>query len=149
MNKKLRCFFAALLLLVSIGVFAQDGLRIAEVFQHYAKHSGATMVQLSADVLRANDMTFYKSLSFHPPQNGSYGFSWVIECIDQDKRRAKKIKETILDGGLESGYYQLPQVKRGINRFILYKKGDKRKATLIYIEGPLNSADLVSLLFSK
>lgn len=149
MKRSFRYFIVTLLLFVSTGAFAQEGLHIVDVFQHYAKHSGSTMVQLSADVLRTYDMTFYKSLSFRPPQSGNYGIDWVIACINLDKRKAKKIKETILDGRLESGYYQLPQVRQGTNRFILFKAGNKKKTTLIYIEGPLNSADLVSMLFSK
>ena len=55
----------------------------------------------------------------------------------------------MLDGSLKSGYYQLPQVKNGVNRFILFKLGDRRKATLIYIEGSLSSAELVDMLLKK
>jgi hypothetical protein len=149
MNQKVKYYLSILLLLASMSVFAQSGLYTEDVFQHYGKRHGSTMVQLSADVLKAYDMTLYKSLSFHPEASGPYGWSWIIACIDQDKRRARKIKETMLDGSLESGYYQLPQARKGINRFILFKVNGKKKATLIYIEGTLNSAELVSMLFSK
>lgn len=149
MNQKVKYYLSILLFLASMSAFAQSGLYTEDVFQHYGKRHGSTMVQLSADVLRAYDMTLYKSLSFRPEASGPYRWSWIIACIDQDKRRARKIKETMLDGSLESGYYQLPQARKGINRFILFKVNSKKKATLIYIEGTLNSAELVSMLFSR
>jgi hypothetical protein len=136
-------------LLVPVGMYAQNDLRINDVFEHYAKRHGSTMVQLSEDVLRAYEMTFYKSLSFRPERSGNYSFNWILTCIDSDKRHAKKIKETLLDGELKSGYYQLPQARKGINRFILFNTKQKEKATLIYIEGTLSSAELVTMLFSK
>jgi hypothetical protein len=136
-------------MLISIQSIAQNGLNIAEVFGHYARKHGTTMVQLSADVLKAYEMTFYKSLLFKPETSGKYGLNWVEGCIDNDKKHARKIKETLLDGNLQSGYYQLPQIEKNINRFILFKLNKKQKATLIYIEGKLSSAELVSMLFTK
>lgn len=138
-----------LFLLIPTGMYAQSDLQINDIFGHYAKRHGSTMVQLSEDVLRTYDMTFYKSLSFRPEHSGSYGLNWIVSCIDQDKRHAKKIKETMLDGNLKSGYYQLPQIRKGINRFILFNTKEDHKATLIYIEGTLNSAELVDMLFKK
>lgn len=150
MKQKLKYFVSILMLAVALTASAQEGLNIADVFQHYGKRHGSTMVQLSSDVLKAYEMTLYKSLSFKPDITGTYGWQWVIACIDQDKRRAKKIKETILDGSLKSGYYQLPPQQRGVNRFILFKIDNRKgKATLIYIEGTLTSAELVDMLFSK
>ena len=149
MNRKMKYYLSVILLLVSMSAFAQSGLYVGDIFQHYGKRHGSTMVQLSADVLKAYDMTLYKSLSFRPESSGPYSWLWIIACINQDKRRARKIKETMLDGNLESGYYQLPQARRGINRFILFKVNNKKKATLIYIEGTLNSAELVYMLLSK
>jgi hypothetical protein len=150
MKSSLKYYLSALLLFVALSVSAQEGLYTNDIFQQYGRRRGSTMVQLSADVLKAYEMTLYKSLAFRPDSKGPYSWTWVVACIDQDKRHAKKIKETMLDGNLKSGYYQLPQARKGINRFILFKADDKRKrATLIYIEGTLNSAELVSMLFSK
>jgi hypothetical protein len=150
MKQKLKYLISVLMLAVALTASAQEGLNIAGVFQHYGKRHGSTMVQLSSDVLKIYEMTLYKSLSFKPTATGPYSLQWVITCIDQDKRRAKKIKETMLDGSLKSGYYQLPPQQRGINRFILFKMDNKRlRATLIYIEGTLTSAELVDMLFSK
>ncbi len=138
-----------LTLFFAINLSAQEGLRIADVFRQYEKKHGTTMVQLSSEVLGSYNMTLYKSLSFQPSSTGKFGIDWVTECIELDKKKAKKIKETLLDGELHSGYYQLSQVQKGINRFILFKVNEKKKATLIYIEGSLDSAELVSMLFNK
>jgi hypothetical protein len=61
----------------------------------------------------------------------------------------KKIKEIIEGGQLVSGYYQLPSRKEDLNRFILFKLSKKGAATLVYIEGELESDDLITLLFMK
>ena len=60
-----------------------------------------------------------------------------------------KVKEVISGGEIQSGYYQLPQLKDEINRFILFKTNAKQSATLIYIEGELEADDLVTMLFMK
>lgn len=149
MRTYIKYLIVLLLLVGPAAMQAQDNLRIGEVFSYYGKRHGSTMVQLSDDVIRTYDMTLYRSLSFRPEENGSRTLEWVIGCVEQDKRKAKKIKETLLDGSLKSGYYQLPQIRSGVNRFILFKLGDKRKATLIYIEGSLSSAELVDMLLKK
>ena len=150
MKQKMRYILSTILLMVTISISAQEGLYIGDIFEHYGKRHGSTMVQLSADVLKPYDITLYKSLSFRPDASGPYNWTWIMACVDQDKHRAKKIKETVFDGNLKSGYYQLPKTKKGINRLILLKPADKgKRATLIYIEGTLNSAELVSMLFSK
>jgi hypothetical protein len=149
MKKSIKFVITILLLCLTTGLSAQSGLRINDVFRYYANKHGSAMVQLSEEVLKPYNMTFYKSLSFRPKESGSYSIHWITDCIDIDKKHAKKIKETMLDGNLKSGYYQLGQLQKGINRFILFKINEKRQAALIYIEGELDSAELVSMLFSK
>ena len=64
----------------------------------------------------------------------------------------KKLQEIVEDGKLLTAYYQLPQLKKNnqtLNRFILFKVGKKNSATFIYIEGNLNSDELVALLFQR
>lgn len=148
MKKEIKYLIMLIMLFYTVNLSAQEGLHISDVFQYYGKKHGSTMVQLSSEVLSPYNMTLYISLSFHPTKL-SNGLDWVTDCIDQDKKRAKKIKETILDGKLQSGYYQLSQIQKGTNRFILFKINQKQKATLIYIEGTLDSAELVTMLFNK
>ena len=60
-----------------------------------------------------------------------------------------KIKEVTDDGGVVSAYYQLKGVEADINRFVLFKVSKKGVITLVYIEGDLDSDDLITLLFTK
>ncbi|WP_321480750.1 DUF6108 family protein [uncultured Bacteroides sp.] len=146
MNKPIRIIFIILLMGISTSLYAQQGLQIASVFQKYSKHKGVTMVELSNEMLETYEMTLYKSISF---KNAGKAMPLILRCLEIDKKKAKKVKEVILDGEIQSGYYQLPAIKEDINRFILFKTSKKGNATLIYIEGELDADDLVTMLFMK
>lgn len=146
MNKPIRIIFIILLMGISTSLYAQQGLQIASVFQKYSKHKGVTMVELSNEMLETYEMTLYKSISF---KNAEKAMPLILRCLEIDKKKAKKVKEVILDGEIQSGYYQLPAIKEDINRFILFKTSKKGNATLIYIEGELDADDLVTMLFMK
>ena len=60
-----------------------------------------------------------------------------------------QIKEVTDDGGVVSAYYQLPGKDPDVNRFVLFKVNSKGTITLVYIEGELDSDDLITLLFTK
>ena len=136
-----------LLLTVASGMArAQQGLQIASVFQKYGKQKGVTMVELSNEMLETYQMTLYKSLVFKDVEEA---LPTILNCLDADKKKAKKVKEVVAGGQIQSGYYQLPQLKEDVNRFILFKTGKKGSATLIYIEGELDADDLVTMLFMK
>ena len=147
MNKVIRTTWIVLLLTVASGmVRAQQGLQIASVFQKYGKHKGVTMVELSNEMLETYQMTLYKSLVFKDVEEA---LPDILNCLEADKRKARKVKEVVAGGQIQSGYYQLPQLKEDVNRFILFKTGKKGSATLIYIEGELDADDLVTMLFMK
>ena len=147
MNKVIRTTWIVLLLTVASGmVKAQQGLQIASVFQKYGKQKGVTMVELSNEMLETYQMTLYKSLVFKDVEEA---LPDILNCLEADKRKARKVKEVVAGGQIQSGYYQLPQLKEDVNRFILFKTGKKGSATLIYIEGELNADDLVTMLFMK
>ena len=135
MNKIIRTTLIALLLTFAAHAAAQQGLQIATVFQKYGKQKGVTMVELSNEMLETYQMTLYKSLVF---KDASDALPTILRCLEADKKKAKK-----------SGYYQLPQLKEDVNRFILFKTGKKDSATLIYIEGELDADDLITMLFMK
>ena len=144
MNKVIRTTWIILLLTVASGMArAQQGLQIASVFQKYGKQKGVTMVELSNEMLETYQMTLYKSLVFKDVEEA---LPTILNCLDADK---KKAKEVVAGGQIQSGYYQLPQLKEDVNRFILFKTGKKGSATLIYIEGELDADDLVTMLFMK
>ena len=147
MNKVIRTTWIILLLTVASGMArAQQGLQIASVFQKYGKQKGVTMVELSNEMLETYQMTLYKSLVFKDVEEA---LPTILNCLDADKKKEKKVKEVVAGGQIQSGYYQLPQLKEDVNRFILFKTGKKGSATLIYIEGELDADDLVTMLFMK
>ena len=147
MNKVIRTTWIVLLLTVASGmVRAQQGLQIASVFQKYGKQKGVTMVELSNEMLETYQMTLYKSLVFKDVEEA---LPDILNCLEADKRKARKVKEVVAGGQIQSGYYQLPQLKEDVNRFILFKTGKKGSATVIYIEGELDADDLVTMLFMK
>lgn len=147
MNKVIRTTWIILLLTVASGMArAQQGLQIASVFQKYGKQKGVTMVELSNEMLETYQMTLYKSLVFKDVEEA---LPTILNCLDADKKKAKKVKEVVAGGQIQSGYYQLPQLKEDVNRFILFKTGKKGSATLIYIEGELDADDVVTMLFMK
>lgn len=147
MNKVIRTTWIVLLLTVASGmVRAQQGLQIASVFQKYGKQKGVTMVELSNEMLETYQMTLYKSLVFKDVEEA---LPDILNYLEADKRKARKVKEVVAGGQIQSGYYQLPQLKEDVNRFILFKTGKKGSATLIYIEGELDADDLVTMLFMK
>ena len=147
MNKVIRTTWIILLLTVASGMArAQQGLQIASVFQKYGKQKGVTMVELSNEMLETYQMTLYKSLVFKDVEEA---LPTILNCLDADKKKAKKVKEVVAGGQIQSGYYQLPQLKEDVNRVILFKTGKKGSATLIYIEGELDADDLVTMLFMK
>ena len=147
MNKVIRTTWIVLLLTVASGmVRAQQGLQIASLFQKYGKQKGVTMVELSNEMLETYQMTLYKSLVFKDVEEA---LPDILNCLEAAKRKARKVKEVVAGGQIQSGYYQLPQLKEEVNRFILFKTGKKGSATLIYIEGELDADDLVTMLFMK
>lgn len=146
MNKIIRTALIVFLLTITAQVMGQQGLQIASVFQKYGKQKGVTMVELSNEMLETYQMTLYKSLVF---KDTSYALPMILRCLEADKLKAKKVKEVVSGGEIQSGYYQLPQLKKDINRFILFRTGKKNSATLIYIEGELDADDLVTMLFMK
>lgn len=146
MNKVIRTALITLLLTAVGTAHAQQGLQIASVFQKYGKQKGVTMVELSKEMLDTYQMTLYKSIVFKDVEEA---LPTIIRCLETDKKKARKVKEVVAGGQIQSGYYQLPQLKEDINRFILFKTGKKSSATLIYIEGELEADDLITLLFMK
>ena len=141
MNTVIRTIFIILLLSAATAeIRAQEGLHSASIFQKYGKQKGVTMVELSKDMLDSYRINLYKSLVF---KDVTEELPYILDCLEKDRKE---------DGKLLTAYYQLPQRKKNnqtLNRFILFKVGKKNSATFIYIEGNLNSDELVALLFQR
>ena len=97
------------------------------------------MVELSNEMLETYGMTRYKSITI---KDDPEALRFTRQCLEADQRGARKIKEVTDDGGVVSAYYQLP----GKDPFKVNSKGT---ITLVYIEGELDSDDLITLLFTK
>ena len=139
---------AALLLLPAGAgaVEAQKDLKIQDVFTRYGKSKNVTMVELSNEMLETYGMTRYKSITI---KNDPEALRFTRQCLEADQRGARKIKEVTDDGGVVSAYYQLPGKSPDVNRFVLFKVNSKGVITLVYIEGELDSDDLITLLFTE
>ena len=127
---RLLIMLAALMLLpTGVGAAeAQKDLKIQDVFTRYGKKRNVTMVELSNEMLETYGMTRYKSITI------------------KDDPEALRFTD---DGGVVSAYYQLPGKDPDVNRFVLFKVNSKGTITLVYIEGELDSDDLITLLFTK
>ena len=138
---RLLIMLAALMLLpTGVGAAeAQKDLKIQDVFTRYGKKRNVTMVETYG-------MTRYKSITI---KDDPEALRFTRQCLEADQRGARKIKEVTDDGGVVSAYYQLPGKDPDVNRFVLFKVNSKGTITLVYIEGELDSDDLITLLFTK
>ena len=131
---------------ISEAAKTQEDLKIKDVFRIYGKRKNVVMVELSKEMLDTYDITFYKSITI---KNDPEALTFIRKCLEKDQDGAHKIKEVMSDGGIISAYYQIPGKNSAVNRFILFKVNQKDVITLIYIEGQLDSDDLITILFTK
>ncbi len=125
---------------------AQKDLNIQQVFLRYGKKKNVTMVELSNEMLETYGMTRYKSITIRQNEEA---LGYTRKCLAADQQGARKIKEVTEGGEVVSAYYQLPGTEEDMNRFVLFKVNKKGVVTLVYIEGDLDSDDLITLLFTK
>lgn len=123
---------------------AQEDLQIRKVFDKFGHNKNVVMVELSEDMLESYNLTLYKSISIKDEPSA---IEYIRRCLKKDQEGAKKIKQVIKAGELFSAYYQLAK-KGSDNRFILFKNEDEA-ATLIYIETPVETDNIVNLLLKK
>jgi hypothetical protein len=107
---------------------------------------GSTMVILSDDIIKSYHLDLYKSITLAYDKQRS---EEIQQSLEIDKKQAKKIKEVISNGIIYSGYYQLSTENKHKKRYILFKISDNATATLIYMEGDIESEDIVNMLFIK
>lgn len=135
-----------LALCLPLAAQAQKGLKIQSIFDRYGKQKNVTMVELSQEMLDTYGMKLYKSITI---KGSETALADTRRALAADQEGAKKIKEIVDEGLLVSAFYQLMGKNDDVNRFILFKVGKKDSVTLVYIEGELDSEDLVTLLFTK
>ena len=152
-NIAYRRLVGILLLTLCFGLtaYAQEGLQIATLFEKYKDEKNVTYVELNGSILRSYHMTAYKSLVFE--QVTPYKQE-IVQCLKQavDTHQEQKTQEVNESGELRSAYYRLSRAARKgkkVNRYILYKVGKEDKATLVYIEGPLDEDELMEMLYKQ
>lgn len=138
-------FFCCAVLLFMASAQGQN-LKINNIFDKYGKQKGSTMVILSGEAVKNYQLSLYRSITlrYEEPQSVD-----LQECLNADKQQARKIKEVISNGIIRSGYYQLLDEGKNMNRYILFKIGNDQQATLIYMEGDPKSEELINKLFVR
>ncbi len=138
-NMIIRMIMISMMMFSASIMSAQDDLQVSNVFQLYGHDKGCKMVELHHGTFKGYQLDVYKSLIYKKIGNN------VENYLKQDRKNAKKVREIVEDGQVTSGYYLMKPIKSGINRYILFKKGENQSGTVIYIEGSLSPEQLMDL----
>ena len=141
--------FIALLVVFGItpDLNAQNDLQISRVFELYGNKQGAVMVEMSDEMLEGYDFSLFKSITIH---NNPPAADFIRKCLQKDQIGAKKVKQVVSNGILNTVYLQLP--RRGkLYRLILFNESHipAQKITLIYIESKNDSEEVLKLILKK
>ena len=143
--------YLILTLLLAVGftanLNAQSDLEINKVFEQYGKQKGSVLVEMSKELLKGYEFTYYKSIV---TTNNKEAADFARKCLDVDQKGAKKVQQVISNGVLSSIYLQLPQ-KGKYYRLILFNEttSPERKMTLIYIESEKDSEEILKIVLKK
>lgn len=129
-------------LAISATATAQQGLGIDNVFKRFSHTKGCKMVEMHDARLKGFELKVYKSLTHKNLQKQ------IEPYLAADKKKAKKIREVIENGRIVSGYYMMPPLSGGINRYILFSNPRGSGGAVIYIEGALSPEDIMQLCYS-
>lgn len=147
--KKVKYLILTLLMAVGFtaNLSAQNDLAINKVFERYGKQKGSVMVEMSREMLKEYDFTYYKSIVTTDNKEAA---DFARECLEIDQKGAKKVKQVVSNGVLSSIYLQLPQRGKYF-RLILFNETitHGRKMTLIYIESEKDSEEILQLNLKK
>ncbi|MDR1879239.1 MAG: DUF6108 family protein [Bacteroidales bacterium] len=123
--------------------FAHKPPAVFAIFEKYGSQQGVTMLEASEELMKNYQIIHFKSIIF---KDGTAALPEIREAIIKDKTNAGRIKESLRDGLIYSGYYRFKTEDTTINRYLIFKVGEKNKTTLIYIEGKLTPEQLIELL---
>ena len=142
-NKIMRIAIMLCLFLAIIPAKAQSDLQINIVFERFGKAKNCKMVVLNDAVLRGYKLKVYKALTYK-----KIGAS-IAPYLNSDRKKARKIREIVDNGKITSGYYMLPPLPSGLNRYILFSNLTNNSGAIIYIEGTLGPDDIMKLCYAK
>ena len=147
--KKVKYLILTLLMAVGFtaNLSAQNDLAINKVFERYGKQKGSVMVEMSREMLKEYDFTYYKSIVTTDNKEAA---DFARECLEVDQKGAKKVKQVVSNGVLSSIYLQLPQ-KGEYFRLVLFNETitPERKMTLIYIESEKDSEEILQISLKR
>ncbi len=139
-----RVLFTMLWAAVSmLSVHAQTGLEIDKAFERYGHEKGCKMVEMYDARLRGYQLHVYKSLTYKKQGDA------VDALLKADRKQAKKIREVVEDGRITGGYYMMPTLPSGMERYILFSNGSRGEGSLIYIEGHITPSDIMKLCYTR
>lgn len=133
----------ATLLLISGNANAQNGLHINDVFSKYGHSKGCTMVEMNAIDIRGHRINVFKTLTYKRYAEEIAGI------VEADRKQAKKIREVIHDGKVQSGCLMMPPTRKGHNRFIIFTNPINGTGAIIYIEGKVTVDDVMKICYKK
>ena len=131
----------------SANLSAQSDLEINKVFEKYGKQQGTVLVEMSREMLKGYDFTFYKSIMASGNKEAG---DFARQCLEIDQKGAKKVKQVVSNGVLSSIYLQLPK-KGKYFRLVLFNEATspERKMTLIYIDSEKDSEEILKIILKK
>lgn len=133
----------SLALFVALTIQAQSDLAINQAFEHYGHGRGCKMVVLHNTQFRGYDLAVYQSLIYRIKGDD------IAQMLQTDRKHAKRIREVVNNGRVESGYYMLAPTSKGLNRYILFNSQTNSKGVIVYIEGALSPADIMKICYTK
>ena len=142
-NKTIRAILTLCLFAILTPASAQSDLQTGIAFERFGKAQNCKMVVLNDATLRGYKLKVYKSLTYK-----KIGAS-IAPYLNADRKKARKIREIVDDGKVTSGYYMLPPLPSGYNRYILFSNTPNDSGAIIYIEGTLGPDDIMKLCYNK
>ena len=136
-------FIIATLLFISSNANAQNGLHINDVFSKYGHSKGCTMVEMNDIDIKGHRIDVFKTLTYkrYAEEIGDF--------VDADRKQAKKIREVIHEGKVQSGCLMMPPTRKGHNRFIIFTNPINETGAIIYIEGKVTVDDVMKICYKK
>lgn len=131
---------AVMMAMTAVAAVAQK-LYVDQVFARYGHAKGCKMVEMHDTRLKGYRLDVYKSLTYKMKYAAE-----VLNILHADRRQAKKIREIVEDGIVVSGYYMMPQLANGRNRYVLFSNPDGHGGAVIYIEGRLSPDDIMKIV---
>ena len=133
----------ATLLLISGNANAQNGLHINDVFSKYGHSKGCTMVEMNDIDIKGHRIDVFKTLTYKRYAEKIAGI------VEADRKQAKKIREVIHDGKVQSGCLMMPPTRKGHNRFVVFTNPINGTGAIIYIEGKVTVDDIMKICYKR